>query len=253
MLNNDIFQDDYILFKCGQLYVDLYYCYSIVLTIILITIWNVWKIAVKWILKFSYILAVGERSIRLKQTRKSNCTLWFMILKIPIYYYVNMCRPIAVFPVGKWHQLKLTYLYIIFHTKFIKPSCYTLSTLCKYISTIIILGDVVCVGVQTSHLQRDGPTQIHSLCCLPILLKLEHIVAHTVVTLLHYSTFKFTCHHLQLLSWLFWWHLPYPMSTSRKGSSEMTCGIPVSVPLFSPTPHDRPALTLNSTNQKTSK
>lgn len=38
------------------------------------------------------------------------------------------------------------------------------------------------------------------------------------------------------------WHSPYPMSTSRKGSSE-TCGIPTSVPLFSATPHDRPSST----------
>lgn len=31
----------------------------------------------------------------------------------------------------------------------------------------------------------------------------------------------------------------YPMHTSRKVSSETACGIPMSVPLFSPTPHDR--------------
>lgn len=37
-----------------------------------------------------------------------------------------------------------------------------------------------------------------------------------------------------------WWHSPYPMSASRKGSSETACNIPMSVPLFSRTTHDRP-------------
>lgn len=141
-----------------------------------------------------------------------------------------------------------------------------ISTVSLYYFIIFIILFCLCVNptVQTSHphkAERLWDEELtNSFSTLPS-LTVEMLCAHssTQDVVLHYSTFKLTwsCqifkHGLQLLRWFAWWYSPYPMSTSRKGSSEMACGIPMSVPLFSPTPHDRPLLTLTSTNQSEKK